>query len=119
MTRETFAKEIKAFLKELIRVFPDDRDIKLVSSTVNIAMMDEPDNPKDDIPYKLYTMLLNHEDLIVNRDPEFFVRAEVNDVDIPIFSKLTYYWEHLAPENRECVWDYIQVLFRLSKKLCS
>jgi hypothetical protein len=113
--RETFTREIKAFLKDLIRVFPDDRDMKLVSSTVNIALMDEP----DDIIAKLYKMLAPFEDLIDVRDPEFFIRAQVDDADIPIFSKLTFYWENLAQENRKCVWDYIQVLYRLSKKICA
>jgi hypothetical protein len=115
-TRETFAQELKAFFKELIRVFPDDRDMKMMSSTLNIAMMDEPDAPQDDVMWRMYDVLRPFEDLIHVRDPGFFVKAQNIDSDVPLFSKLDLYWQNLNDANRGCVWDYIQVLYRLAKK---
>jgi hypothetical protein len=115
--RETFAKELKSFLKELIRVFPDDRDIKMISSTLNIAMMDESNDDSQDVARRLYDALAPYDDLIHARDPEFFTKAQKYDDDVPLFSKLNYYWQNLAAENRTCVWDYIHVLFHLSKKI--
>jgi hypothetical protein len=110
--RETFNKELKAFLKDLIKVFPDDRDIKMISSTLNIALMDN----DVDVMRKLYDALVPHEALISAKDPEFFVKAQTYDTDVPLFSKLNFYWQNLADDNRKCVWDYIHVLFHLAKK---
>lgn len=115
--RDTFAKELKAFLKELIVVFPDDRDIKMISSTLNIAMMDIPEDPSKDVVHRLYSALAPYDDLIQLRDPQFFVRAQQYDADVPLFSKLSYYWDNLADDNRRCVWDYIHVLYHLAKKI--
>lgn len=115
--RDTFAKELKSFLKELIAVFPDDRDIKMISSTLNIAMMDIPEDPSKDVVRRLYDTLVPYEDLIQSRDPQFFIKAQHYDAEVPLFSKLNYYWDNLAAENRTCVWDYIHVLFHLAKKI--
>lgn len=114
--RDVFGRELKAFLKDLIRVFPDDRDMKMISSTLNIALMDVPENPEEDVMRKLYETLKPYDSLIEARDPAFFVKAQKYDSDVPLFTKLNYYWENLADENRTCVWDYIQVLFKLGKK---
>lgn len=117
MRRETFARELKAFFKELIRVFPDDRDMKMMSSTLNIAMMDpDPDKPEEDVMWRMYHVLHPYDELIASRDPAFFVEAQNIDTDIPLFKKLDYYWGNLAEANRDCVWEYIQVLYKLAKK---
>lgn len=110
---ESFKRELKAFLKELIKVFPDDRDVKMISSSLNIALMD---NEEDTIT-KIYNTLAPLEHLIDSRDDSFFTEAEKLDVDVPLFAKLNFYWESLNADNRKIVWDYIYVLFVLAKTI--
>lgn len=111
--KDSFRKELKSFLKELIRVFPDDKDIKMMSSALNIAMLDD----QDTVTEKIYNTLRPLDQLIHDRNPKFFVEAQNLDVDIPLFSKLDSYWGSLSDDNRKVVWEYIQLLYVLSKSI--
>lgn len=107
-----FQQELKAFLKNLIKVFPADRDLKLISSSLNVAMMDgDPDN---DVMNGFYRALSPYEMYIDTRDARFFY--EYASTDMPLFNKMGGYWEQLDGDNQKVVWDYLQVLFLLSKK---
>lgn len=112
--RDTFHKELKAFMKNLVGVFPDDREMKMFSSTLNIAVMDD---PEDDVLRVFYQSLLPFEEMIDKRDPAFFVETQKIPIveDVQLFSKLGSYWDCLHEDNRKTVWDYLQVLFLLSK----
>ena len=115
-----FLKQLKAFLKDLISVFPDDRDIKIISSSLTIAMQDD---PKHDIIKGFHASLVSSEDLILSRKDEFFyqdpyvftangtVHAKHQH---QLFSKLNFYWDNLNNENRLIVWDYMELLYKLA-----
>jgi hypothetical protein len=114
-----FYKQLKAFMKDLILVFPDDRDIKVISSSLNIAMMDDPDNR---IILGFYDALSPYQDLIERRDDAFFYQDSQSVVNkwpkqtnqYQLFNKLNIYWETLHEQNRKIVWDYFQVIFGLA-----
>jgi hypothetical protein len=110
--KNTFQKELRAFMKDLIKVFPEDRDMKILSSSLNIAMMDD---PEDKVMYRFYDTLLKFEGLIDTRNDQFFYEAGKVNSDISLFTKLDVYWTNLHSDNRKIVWDYLQVLFLLSK----
>ena len=59
-----FYKQLKSFLKEIIQVFPEDREIKVITSTINIAIVDDNEKIIDDF----YNTFLPYKDLILNRD---------------------------------------------------
>lgn len=109
--RQTFQRELKALLKDLVKVFPNDKEIKMLSSTINIAMLDDPD---DRIIQRFFSTTKAHEEKIEQRNPAFFDDCR-DDGDSSLLSQLNAYWSHLSPDNQSTVWDYIQVLFCLSK----
>lgn len=111
--RDSFKKELKAFLKELIKVFPDDRDVKAISSSLNIALMDD----EDVTIGKIYRTLQPLDALIHSRDSQFFIEAQKLDLDVPLFTKLNFYWENLDTDNKKVMWDYIQLLYVLAKSI--
>lgn len=111
--RDIFHREFKSFMKDLIKVFPDDRDIKVVSSSMNIAMMDD---PNDDVIKQFYTSLRPCEKMIYDRDETLF-NGNVIKSDIELFLKIGDYWRKLDSYNKEVVWKYTTVLYALSKKL--
>ena len=121
-----FYKHLKEFLKALIVVFPEDRDIKVISSSLNIAMMDDPDNL---IITNFHDAMYPHEKLIHVRDPHFFyqdpssikttLNLQHNNTQYMLFDKLHSYWETLTEDNRIVVWDYFQLLFRISTEVYS
>lgn len=119
-TLETkFHKQLKAFLKDLILVFPSDRDIKVISSSINIAMMDDPHH---EIVNGFYDVIAPYNEMICSRDDTFF-RLDPTEIvsrwsqqtsQYQLFNKLNIYWETLNDTNRKIVWDYFQLLYNLS-----
>jgi hypothetical protein len=112
-----FYRHLKSFLKDLILVFPEDRDIKLISSALNIATMDDPDYK---IISQFYEALIPFAHLIDTRDDDFFYTQSAHIVmhhkhQYQLFNKLNIYWETLNDTNRKIVWDYFQILFSISK----
>ncbi len=115
-----FLKNLKAFLKDLILVFPEDRDVKVISSSLNIAMVDD---PKHEIIKGFYASLVSSEQLILSRKDEFFYQdayiftagGTINaKYQHQLFSKLNFYWENMNNQNRLIVWDYMQLLYKLA-----
>ena len=108
-----FYKQLKSFLKEIIQVFPEDREIKVITSTINIAIVDDNEKIIDDF----YNTFLPYKDLIDTRDSRFFyIDHSKNFKNHQLFSKLNYYWENLSENSQKVVWDYIQVLYHFSHK---
>ena len=107
-----FYKNLKSFLKDLIAVFPEDEEILIITSSINIFSMD------DDLHLinKFYTSLSPLESLINNRDNSFFLMEHsFNKSILKLFNKLNFCWVQLSETNQKIVWDYIQVIYNLSK----
>lgn len=111
-----FHKHLKSFMKDLILVFPEDRDIRVISSSLSIAMMDDPDNA---IICGFYDKTKPNENLILSRDDAFFYNKPVEDNTVhgqfQLFNKLNIYWETLNNDNKNKVWEYFQLLYCLAK----
>lgn len=110
--RQKFHKEIKGFLKDLIKVFPDDRNVKVASSTLTISLMDDPD---DKVIKDFYKALQPCEKYIADKNHQMFYNNTIK-TDILIFSEIEKYWELLDSDNKEVVWNYITLLYFLAKK---
>jgi hypothetical protein len=111
-----FYKQLKAFLKEIIQVFPDDHEIKIISTKINLSTLEK------DIKLinKFYSGLSPLEDLILTQDDSFF-SLNPGDYWIPgsnefnLFTKLMFYWSEVDTTNKKVMWDYLTLLYKLSK----
>jgi hypothetical protein len=119
-----FNTELKGFLKNLILVFPDDRDIKKISSALNIAMMDDPEGEIAGNflsmmnPYS--NLILERNDTLFSQDPENLLQhcgAIINHYQTDLIKKLHIYWEVLNEENKEIVWEHMQNLYNLASQI--
>lgn len=111
--RDVFHREIRAFLKELMKVFPNERDIKLLSSSLTISLMDDPENT---VVSKFYHSFCSCESYIETQDERMFYDSVIRS-DLELLQKLSQYWEQLDTENKQVVWDYLKVLYQLSKSI--
>ena len=117
---KSFYKTLKQFLKDLIIVFPeDDETLQIVSTTINLAIIEDEDNS---IIQKFYNSLNVFEQKIYNKDVSFFSSDIVkywpeNSYESQLFSKIQQNWETFSPHNQTVIWDYINVLYTLSKKI--
>lgn len=117
---KSFYKNLKQFLKDLIVVFPeDDESIQYITTSINLAMVDDDNNS---IISKFYTSLEPLENLIFtknntifNTDPgEYWPQ---NSYEYRLFSKINLNWHTFSEHNQSIIWDYIQLLYLLSKKI--
>ncbi len=112
-----FYKFLKEFLKDLNGVFPEDDEIKIITSTINICIIDDEEHK---LIKKFYNALSPLEQMVNIRDDNFFyldhsIYWKKTSYQYQLFNKLNGYWDLLEINNKKIVWDYIQLLFKLSK----
>jgi len=112
-----FYKQLKSFLKELIIVFPeDDEQLQLVATSINLAIIDD-DNYS--IISSFYNALLPVQSKIDKRDRTFIsgIQWKLDSYEYKLFCKLNDQWEHFSDNNQEVIWQYINLLFKLSSNI--
>ena len=110
-----FYKQLKTFLKELVIVFPeDDEDLLTITTSINLAIIDDDTHQ---IIRKFYNAMYPLESLIFNRDKNIFkeITWEHSSYEYHLFNKLQKNWVTFTENNKTVIWDYITVLYKLSK----
>jgi hypothetical protein len=117
---KNFYKNLKFFLKDLIIVFPeDDEAIQMVTTSINLAIIDDDDNA---IIKKFYESMSPLENLILTKNNQIF-QTDPNEYWPPssyeskLFVKINANWETFSSHNKNTLWEYIQVLYMLSKQI--
>jgi hypothetical protein len=110
-----FYKQLKAFLKELIATFPDDQNLKVVSTKINLSMV-EKDNK---LIAKFYNSLKSLEELIITQNDLFFTinpdNYWVQDSNEHIlFKRILFYWNEVNEVNKKVIFDYIKLIYQIS-----
>jgi len=114
-----FNNKMKELLTDLLTVFPDDPDFLMFQNMNNIIIRTFPDKPLNLFKHHIRGM----EDMIMQKDDTFFVKDEfgkdmVDDQEkIDIISKLKDYWKNMSFDNQETIWEYCQLLLKISQKL--
>jgi len=119
---KNFYKNLKLFLKDLIVLFPeDDESIQLITTAINLAIVD--DDNKDIIKefYKSLSPLENH---VLNQDVSIFQMNpadfwSITSYEYKLFSKIHTNWDTFSDHNQGMLWQYIQYLYILSKNILS
>jgi len=120
MMEKTFYKNLKEFLKDLIVVFPeDDEVIQLISTSINLAIIDD-DNHK--IIKKFYNSLKPLEHQINIQDTSIFLSDPGqywphSSYEYKLFLKINENWDTFSDHNKNILWEYIQLLYMLSKNI--
>jgi len=115
MERNEFYKQLKSFLRELVVVFPEsDDDLLTITTSINLAIIDD---DCDEIIHKFYNALQPLEHEILNRNNIIFDKIdwEKTTYEYSLFNKLKENWVTFRQTDKTVIWDYIQVLYGLSK----
>jgi len=115
MILDDFYKMVKLFLKELISVFPDDNSLKIFSTSLSLAMKEQ----NNKICIQFYELLLPFEDLIINKNDQFFEvnKNYKNEHQKELFEKLKGYYFILDEHNQSIIWAYLQNIYNISKEI--
>lgn len=113
-----FMNCLTQFLSELKNLFPNDNKIKSYSNLVEML---------PSIAYKktieqFYLLTKPYEEQIVNNDEDFMLNQEFNGYNDSVMENIFYFkklWKetNLSENNKNVIFEYINVLFKLSKKI--
>jgi hypothetical protein len=117
-----FNTQLDKFLDELIKTYPEDKDFTYYKRLIdNLKSF----NIRKPIEY-FAGGVQNHIAQIQARDSDFFlnnfsqiVSSESSDKKnqteaMRLFDNLKKYWVEMPPENKKVIWDYLNVLTKLS-----
>lgn len=108
-----FNKALKLFMRELIKVYPDISELKLMFS---IYKMMKTINKKSPQRY-FHELIAPHSDDLLKKDMVFFLSKEFDDaISSKIISRLKSEYYMMNEENKDMVWKHIVVLYHLSVK---
>ena len=125
---DCFNEKFEEFLKDLIICFPDDKDFKMFKHSFNLLKM--VDKKQSIRFFRVYGP--KYKEHIENKSESFFLEhdfkeeieyvqnlnSEANeDITNKLMIKLKSYWENLNNENKEIIWKYLQLLYKLDEKI--
>lgn len=118
---ECFNNKFEELLKDLIEVFPEDKDFKMFKHSFNLLKM--VDNQKPVQMFKSYGN--KYRQMIHDKNEEFFLNHDFSDelqsredVTSELMNKLKSCWQTLELTNKETIWTYFKLLFKISDKIC-
>jgi len=117
-----FLNQLEGFVNEILVVFPNDTDFKVLSNSIGLLRKT---NPRS-ILTLFFTSILPYKKYIMSKDEKFFlihefikddttVGIEKNDI-IDMTNKLRVLWSNLTDVNKEMIWKYFQVLILLGER---
>ena len=117
-----FNNQLDKFLEQLIQTYPEDKDFTYYKRLIdNLKKF----NIRKPIEYFAST-IQKHTKQIMERDSDFFlnnfgqiVNDEGADKDTQneafrLFNNLKKYWLEMSDDNKKVIWDYLNVLTKLS-----
>ena len=117
-----FNTQLDKFLNELIQTYPEDKDFTYYKRLIdNLKKF----NVRKPIEYFAST-IQKHTKQITERNSDFFlnnfgqiVNEEGADKDTQneafrLFNNLKKYWLEMSDDNKKVIWDYLNVLTKLS-----
>lgn len=117
---EKFNTTMEEFISDLVKVFPDDMELKMYQLALKGLVVATP-NLLSEKYYRRVTT--PYYDQIVSKNEDFFLNHDFEQVKegvedgMRIIEKTMNYWTTLGQDDKETVWKYMKVLCILSKKL--
>jgi hypothetical protein len=117
-----FNEKFDEFIKDLIQTFPDDKDFKLCKNSFHLLKM--VDHTKPVQMFKAYA--LKYQNQISIRDEQFFmnhdfkeeIESSETNLSLDVLKRVKLYWIDLDAENKQIIWSYLNLLYKLNDKIC-
>lgn len=117
-----FNSKFEEFVKDLITLYPDDKDFKMMKNSFNLMKLAD-----DKKPFELFSRYGgSFEKQVQTKDESFFLDHSYTDaVDNEsnfteeLVNKLKSYWRDMADNDKEVIWQYLGLFFGLKNKINS
>lgn len=114
-----FNSKFEEFIKDMISIYPNDKDFKMMKNSFSLLKM--ADEKK---PVALFAKFGNKfEKPVKEKNEDFFLNRSYDDVADEsnftdgLINKLKDYWKELSAENKDIVWNYLNLFFTLKTKI--
>ncbi len=113
---EAFYSQFGEFLKELSKMYPEDKDFPAFASNLSIMKYMNPMYP---VNFVKTDVVDKYKEQILSKDESFFLNSEEikQSADIDIVYKLKSYITEMSPENKDVVWSYIEIITKITMKI--
>lgn len=117
---ELFNAKFREFVVDLVKVFPDDAELKLLQKSIALILV-----VNERLLVEIYRdhVLVPFGDKLMERNEEFFMANNYQEIEkevedgARIIQKVKGYWKTLDDGNKEVVWKYMLVLLKLCSKV--
>ena len=119
---ELFNMKLKEFVNDLIVVFPQDSDLYSFKTSLNVIGLV---NDKQMIELFIQFVHNVYRSRIMNRDESFFLTHTYTEevthmadqnVTQQLIDKIKSYWSEMSEQNKNTVWQYFEVLIKLTDR---
>ena len=119
---ERFNRTFEEFVDDLISVFPNDAEFRMVKMAIMGVQMAAPNMLHDSFRERVVEAF---GEKILAKDEGFFLDADYTDhtADVEdaerIVNKVKHMYRQMKEDDREVVWKYMRLLVMLSNKMCA
>jgi hypothetical protein len=113
---DAFFNQFISFLGELKGMYPEDPDFPNFVTAITLIRNT---NPMLAVNYIKSEVIDPFQEKIAARDESFFMDQDYTqkNADIDVIHKLKEYVREMTPESKEVVWQYIELLMKLTLKI--
>jgi hypothetical protein len=113
---DAFFNQFISFLGELKGMYPEDPDFPNFVTAITLIRNT---NPMLAVNYIKSEVIDPFQDKIAARDESFFMDQDYTqkNADIDVIHKLKEYVREMSPTSKEVVWQYIELLMKLTLKI--
>ena len=115
---DAFFSQFHEFLEQLGKVFPDDDDFPAYAMALSLLQRTNPSL----VVSEFKTHVFPFEEVIKAKNSDFFLKHDFADYASDntlgqIIGKLKGMWSQLSDNNQSSIWNYINLILTLAKRL--
>lgn len=117
-----FNKKFEEFIKDLILLYPNDADFKTMKSSFNMLKIVDEKKPIE----MFMTYGNKYKEMVENKNESFFLQhdyktelelVDTKNITDEIIGRLKTYWISTNDANKDTIWKYLQLLYKIIDKL--
>lgn len=110
MIVNVFNKKLMEFVKEVVEMYPNNKDFKSMRSQLRMIMSSAEELPIQ--KFKKYVSIKYREN-IDSRNEDFFLKLDLTGTPFASFNYLKDMWKNTSETTKEAMWKYVELLTKL------
>ena len=111
-----FNKKLMGFVDDLLLLCPNMSEFMIFKTTLSVCTSMTPN-----LPQQVFhsTVTDKYSDAIINKNEAVLLNESYDDLtnDLDIIEKIKHIWKTLSDDNKNAVWQHLQVLLVLSNRV--